>query len=145
MNPTLASGASRSYNNSFCGPGVAGPTGESDVLQQLNLPSGQFYTFGYDPVYGLVNSITYPTGATVAYTWGLNPQSEWKGDISNNSIGQVVQTNSACYYKYDWPAIQTRTVTFDGVTPAQERERSPNPMFYAVVVSGLCGLLRRAA
>ena len=47
-----------------------------EVLSALGLPNGQSLSFGYDQAYGMVNRITYPTGAYVRYVWGMNPQSE---------------------------------------------------------------------
>jgi YD repeat-containing protein len=120
LNSTLVSSVS---NGTCSGPG-AGGAGSTYALQQLNLPNGQNYQFGYDPVYGLVNSITYPTGATVSYTWGLNTQSEMTAYIENNSIGSSVATPSTCYFIHDWPAIQTRVVSFVAGTPALEQDFS---------------------
>src|SRR3984885_11332984 len=119
--PGSATGLSSTFQSSVSSGTCNGPqTGSAGTysLQQLNLPNGQYYKFGYDSVYGLVNSITYPTGAKVSYTWGLNTQSEMTGYIENVTIGAPVNMPSTCYYIHDWPAIQSREVYFDGVTPA---------------------------
>ena len=40
------------------------------VVTGIELPDGhQSYTFGYDPVTGFLNQITYPSGGVVTYTW----------------------------------------------------------------------------
>lgn len=41
----------------------------STAVSSIVLPNGQQYQFGYDPKYDLLNKITYPSGATVTYTW----------------------------------------------------------------------------
>ena len=82
----------------------------------INLPNGQSYTISFDPNYGLVNKITYPTGATVSYTWKNNTQSDGVTFAQNGS--------PACSYTYDWPAVSTRIVSYDGVTPALEQDFS---------------------
>lgn len=118
LNSTLVS----SVSSGFCMGPQTGLAGSEYALQKLNLPNGQYYEFGYDPVYGLVNSITYPTGAKVSYTWGLNPQSDTIGYIENNTIGAPVATPSTCYYIHDWPAVVERVVSFDGETPALQQK-----------------------
>ena len=85
------------------------------VVKTITLPNLQQYTFGYHPVYGLLNSITYPTGATVSYTWSINANSE--------SLG-LGAGSTYCQWQHDWPAIQKRVVSFDGVTPALEQDFS---------------------
>ncbi|HTV54196.1 MAG TPA: RHS repeat-associated core domain-containing protein [Terriglobia bacterium] len=69
----------------------------------------QKYTFTYDPVYGLISKITYPTGGYIRYVWGANPQSEvgqWTVALSNGY--------SSCAYYYDTPAVLHRYVSYDG-------------------------------
>jgi RHS repeat-associated protein len=78
----------------------------------ITLPNGQAYTFTYDPAYGLLSKITYPTGGYVSYVWGLNAQS---AETSYpNSVGYL----NGCLYRYSHPAIVTRSVSFDGKTIA---------------------------
>ncbi|MFZ0869009.1 MAG: RHS repeat-associated core domain-containing protein [Candidatus Sulfotelmatobacter sp.] len=62
--------------------------------------------------YGLISQITYPTGAWVKYSWMINPQSA--GGVFPNLQGQAGQ----CYWRWGKPALQSRTVSFDGVNPA---------------------------
>jgi RHS repeat-associated protein len=85
------------------------------VLQTITLPNGKQYTFGYDPIYGLLNRITYPTGAWVSYTWSVNANSE--------SLG-LGPSSMHCEWQHDWPALQKRIVSFDGVTQALEQDFS---------------------
>ncbi len=48
--------------------GQGGNEGSNSVVQSIELPNGTYYTFGYDN-HGLLNQISYPTGAVVNYTW----------------------------------------------------------------------------
>jgi hypothetical protein len=90
-------------------------SGSTPVITYIELPNGQSYSFGYDTTYGLVNQITYPTGAWVKYTWGLNAQSEVGGftDIYGN--------REACGYTYGAPAVVQRQVSFDGTNVALDQ------------------------
>jgi YD repeat-containing protein len=87
------------------------------VIKTLTLPNSESYQFSYDPTYGLLNKIQYPTGGYVSYSWNLNSQSELIGipaPPSGNS-----GTIQACQVVYDYPAIASRTVSFDGVHTAE--------------------------
>ena len=92
----------------------------SIVTKSVTLPNGEQYTFQYDPVFGLINKITYPTGATVTYTWSVIPDSQGArySTIVLNSAG------GNCSLHYDWFAITKRVVSYDGTTNAQEQDFS---------------------
>lgn len=98
-----------------CGTYTAGGPVTVTLPYTVKLPDGQQYLFGYDVTYGLVNSITYPTGATVTYTWSPVPQSQPVafGPYSNYQY---------CPFMHDWMGITKRVVSFDGVTPALEQD-----------------------
>jgi RHS repeat-associated protein len=70
-------------------------------ISSATLPNGQSFSFTYDPVYGLVNKITYPTGGYVRYVYGMNSQAE-------------IASNLYCTMLYGVPAITDRYVSFDG-------------------------------
>jgi RHS repeat-associated protein len=95
----------------------------SDVSSLL-LPNGQSYTFGYDGQWGLVNSITYPTGGKVTYTWGVNSLSESYNGATPDVWTSVTLNGGKknCYFEYDLPAVTKRVVSFDGVHPALEQD-----------------------
>ncbi|HEY1742946.1 MAG TPA: hypothetical protein VGG18_07250 [Granulicella sp.] len=95
-----------------CGPLSAQPTGYVSS-SSITLPDGQSYQFTYDPVYGVINKIVYPTGATVNYTWSTIPNMEF-----------YIDSKEPCEYIYNWMAITKRIVSYDGVTPAQEQDFS---------------------
>lgn len=63
-------------------PGVPGvqpcPTsmsGNSKVASSIVLPDGRQFTFTYDPTYGMVQKIVYPSGGYVRYVLGPEPPS----------------------------------------------------------------------
>ncbi|MDE3137276.1 MAG: hypothetical protein KGL59_11925, partial [Acidobacteriota bacterium] len=74
----------------------------ASVVSQVALPNGQKYTFSYDPTYGMLKQITYPSGGSVRYQWGLNTQSE--------AGGWTASTGSEWYCSYDFPAVTDRWV-----------------------------------
>ncbi|HEX4030048.1 MAG TPA: RHS repeat domain-containing protein [Terracidiphilus sp.] len=87
----------------------------SGGLGGVTLPNLQSYTFEYDPDYGTLSSITYPTGATITYTWeipsSLDSATNWTDSEGGSSLG--------CVFKYGTPHVETRTVKYDGVNAAQ--------------------------
>jgi RHS repeat-associated protein len=97
------------------------PPGSGAALSSLTLPDGQSYSFSYDPTYGTVSQITYPTGGWVKYTWGLNANSETASDNATSSNGQP---DGSCYYLFGTPAVVKRQVSYDGVNVAEEQDFS---------------------
>lgn len=77
-----------------------------NAISSITLPNGESFSFTYDPTYGLINKITYPTGAYVTYTWGFYSQAEWVG--SQN-------ITYPCVALYGVPAITDRYVYVAGV------------------------------
>jgi RHS repeat-associated protein len=82
------------------------------VVQSITIPNGQQYTFQYDPTYGLLSQITYPSGAWVKYTWAVNAQAAT--DYFPDAAGDA----NACEWRYGRVALASRTVSFDGVHTA---------------------------
>lgn len=92
-------------------------------VSSLTLPNGQFYSFGYDGQWGLVNSITYPTGGKVTYTWGVNASSEFYNVVTPSLWNSfLVNGPQNCYFEYDLPVVKKRIVSFDGTHPALEQD-----------------------
>ena len=81
------------------------------VVTAITLPNQKQYRFSYDPTYGEVSKITYPSGGYVSYTWGVNPLS---ADVSFGASSGI----GSCIYTYGKPAIIDRYVSFDGQTQA---------------------------
>jgi len=104
------------------------------VVVQMQEPDYLYYTFSYDSYYGLLNKITYPTGAWVQYTWNVNPLSDatgwttpsqftnYQNDPVHVAAGQTM--NSSCMFEHDTPAIKKRVVSYDGNIPALEQDYS---------------------
>ncbi len=86
--------------------------GSLAVVQSITIPNGEQYTFQYDPTYGLLSQITYPSGAWVKYTWGVNAQAAT--DDFPDSAGDP----NSCVWRYGKVALASRTVSFDGVHTA---------------------------
>lgn len=90
------------------------------VVSSIVLPNGQGYSFQYDPTYGTVSKITYPTGGYVRYVWGMNHLAEygkWPATTTQDQYG-------TCGYQYDTPAILHRYVSFDGATEVLQQDFS---------------------
>jgi YD repeat-containing protein len=82
-------------------------------ITTLTLPNEQNYTFSYDPTYGLLSQITYPSGGYVKYTWGLNQN-------SSSFVKTLTQYDELyyCVWTVDQPAVVQRQVSYDGKTVA---------------------------
>jgi len=103
-------------------------------VSEIDLPNGQNYTFGYDPIYGTVNKITFPDGGYVRYVWGTYPSS------STTQVQWVVQYSGAseyCYFVYDTPAITDRYVSFDGSSENLHQHFAFTPMVWNVNSGGI--------
>ncbi len=79
---------------------------QATEVRTMEIPNGEFYKFQYDPVFGLLNQITYPTGATVAYTWSLIPNME---GVQYRAVPGGA--GSLCALTYSWFAITKRVVS----------------------------------
>jgi len=108
-----------------------GSEGSSSAISSIMMPNGQQYGFSYDPTYGMVSQINYPSGGSVKYEWGLNSQSEY-GDFITYSQYPVIggggmptgqsytAPSGSCTYYYDTPAIQHRYVYNNGQLVEQQ-------------------------
>lgn len=90
-------------------------------VSSIQLPNLKQYSFAYDPTYGLLSQITYPSGGWVKYQWTLNLQSE---AVYTRDGKAKLDYNQAeyCKYRYDAPALLSRKVSFDGTTVALEQD-----------------------
>jgi RHS repeat-associated protein len=91
-------------------------TQQDPAITSITLPNNQQYHFQYDPNYGLLTQITYPTGAYVSYVWGINVGSD-DGAYETNCCGLMS-------FIYNTPAIMHRYVSFDGVNVALQQDFS---------------------
>jgi RHS repeat-associated protein len=110
---TSVGGSGAPYCNGVgTGQGSVGWGPAYPVIQSLTLPNGQGYSFSYDPTYGAIDKINYPSGGYVSYSWGMNSQ----------SASVMFGNTSQCAFIYDKPAIQHRYVSFDGTTIALQQD-----------------------
>jgi YD repeat-containing protein len=93
----------------------AGSQTSTNVITSIQLPNGKTYTFSYDPIYGVLDKITYPTGAWVSYDWNLYPQyAEGTFTGQNQVLGTTIIDYTHCAYYYGMVMISGRHVSFDG-------------------------------
>lgn len=95
----------------------ASTMGVSNVI----LPNGQQFTLTYEPAYGMISKIVYPSGGYVRYVWGLNPQAE--------AISTTYSSGGSLYFwdcRYDYPAITDRYVSYNGSTEILHQHFSYN-------------------
>ena len=62
-------------------------------ITQLTRPDGSSYTFTYDPTYGTISTITFPTGGTVSFTWGIRDR-DWSPYGQYDAISSIVVTSA---------------------------------------------------
>ncbi|MGH9467906.1 MAG: hypothetical protein ACRD1Y_11185, partial [Terriglobales bacterium] len=80
-------------------------SGSQPEVTSITLPDGGEFKFAYDPAYGLLERITFPTGGYVRYVWGVNAQAE---------EGTLDATSGTCSVRYGEPAVTARYVSLDG-------------------------------
>jgi len=101
----------------FCAPSGSKGTGAwtQSAITAIQLPNGQSYQFTYDPLYGTLAKIVYPSGGYIRYTYGLNPLSTSVAFNGSGDTGQDSIIVDACYDYIDTVAVIHRYVSFDGV------------------------------
>jgi YD repeat-containing protein len=115
--PPVAVGATLLYN----GQGLCSTTfpslseGGSTEINTITLPNNKSYEFSYDPSYGLLTKITYPSGGYIKYVWGLNTLSEF------DSLEDTDGGRNNCLWHHDTPVVVNRSVSFDGVKIALQQ------------------------
>ncbi len=106
-----------STNTQYCPANPILPYGFNfPVVTSLTLPNNLAYQFTYDSTSGLLNKITYPNGAWVKYTWGLNRYADQL--YVADTLGDK---GAICGYAYDAYAVTERQVSFDGVNVALDQ------------------------
>lgn len=93
-------------------PATQSVTGSVPAIQSITLPNGQSYLFTYDPTYGRVSKVTYPSGAYVRYVWGMRQ--------NINNFGIVGQGYTCVIYASE-PVITDRYVSPDGTTETEHQ------------------------
>lgn len=98
-----------------------------NVISSIQLPNGQSYSFSYDPVYGMISKIVYPSGAYVRYVYGKNPISSnvnFNGGTQYPETGAWMMVPGACSFRTDTVAVTDRYISFDGTTEVQHQQFS---------------------
>ena len=103
---------------------TATASGSMQVVSSIELPNGQSYQFQYDPTYGFLNKIIYPTGVYVKYDWGPSTQPSDAVSYADSGGGTPVSLHNltACTAIYQAPAILHRYVSYDGQNIAQQQD-----------------------
>jgi RHS repeat-associated protein len=121
ITPNYVVGMSNPTQLQYCPSSFAQNNISRTVIRGIQLPNGHSYTFTYDSddpaithPFGLITKITFPTGAWVKYTWKLNTLAT-QGIFNDVGVQQILP---ACPLEYDTPAVDTRTVSFDGQNTA---------------------------
>jgi RHS repeat-associated protein len=110
------------FQNSTCYPPGADSETQS-VVTAIALPNSKQYVFNYDPTYGEVSKITYPSGGYVSYAWTTAQLSIFAfPDKEYNGVQDTYPY--ACQYRYYRPVLQHRYVSFDGSTVALQQDFS---------------------
>jgi RHS repeat-associated protein len=111
---TKISGASGCANSFWATTGAG-------AIKAITLPNGKQYQLSYDPTYGLLSKITYPSGGYISYSWTLNTRSDFA------AVQGPYNAPQSCDYTYDTPALAHRYVSYDGVTIAEQQDFSYQP------------------
>lgn len=107
------------------GTGTGTSSGSQPEVTQIALPNGQSYQFQYDPTYGVLSKIIYPSGAYVRYTWGLNNASTSALMVANANPNSGVPPNPSidiCEGILPTIALQHRYVSFDGINEVLQQD-----------------------
>jgi YD repeat-containing protein len=72
--------------------GVAPQGTPFSAIASIQLPDKSEYTFTYDPTYGTISEITFPTGGYVKFAWTVRPVA-WKNYSIYNVISDIVVTD----------------------------------------------------
>jgi hypothetical protein len=72
--------------------------GSAIVITSIQLPNGQSYQFQYDPLYGTIKQISFPTGGYVRFVWGYRSAGTYISDdgaiITPNGASTLVATDA---------------------------------------------------
>ncbi len=114
--PTSAPAPSQNQlvNDPYC-DSIPGWNANASAIASIILPDGtSHYQFGYDPTFGTLNKITYPTGAWISYTWGWSP-------LFDSAVFLDSKGSNGCAFQYAVPVVTSRTVSFDGQNVALQQ------------------------
>ncbi len=119
ITPTGFTAPSDDVNGTSSSCGISKGGSPETVIKSITLPNGEEYQFSYDPTYGTVSEITYPTGGYVSYQWGM--PTSYSASVAFMGTNM---TSDDCEYQYSQPVITQRDVSFNGQSVALEQDFS---------------------
>ena len=73
---------------------IANPTPGSILgISSIQLPDTTSYQFDYDPTYGTISKVTFPTGGYVRFVWGIRTNGTYTRLSMANGMSTVVATD----------------------------------------------------
>jgi len=88
-NPTAAEIGAGVGVNSPCTACTDNPYNKFTAVSEIELPNSTSYQFSYDPTYGTISKISFPTGGYVRFCWGVRDK-DWTGDGDITVISSIV-------------------------------------------------------
>jgi RHS repeat-associated protein len=114
----LAGGCTQvqNYGVNQPGPGpsqqTTDPIGTFTAVTSISLPDGTSqYTFSYDPIYGTISKITFPTGGYIRFVWAVRDK-DWTPYGQYEEISSIVVTDA-----YESPTGSASNEYHWGYTP----------------------------
>jgi YD repeat-containing protein len=116
-------GATEVVSSQFGCEGISSDSETQPVITLIQLPNGQKYSLSYDPTYGEISKIIYPSGGFISYQWTTAQISSISfPDLQYN--GTTDDNQQACGYQYGRPVLQHRYISFDGTKTAIQQDFS---------------------
>jgi RHS repeat-associated protein len=115
---------SNPYGIQYAGSGTAGSI--LPVLNSVTLPDQTGYTFNYDPTYGTISQIFFPTGGYVRFVWGIRGDGGTSGlfklhstivvkDVCTSTSRSTDYGSENCW-QYNFPSYSSTTGLTSTVT-----------------------------
>jgi len=90
--PTSSDIASESANYPAMVDGLTG--GSAIVISSIQLPNGTSYQFQYDPLYGTISKIIFPTGGYVRFVWAVRSAGTYNVVTWGGGMSTIVATDA---------------------------------------------------
>jgi YD repeat-containing protein len=73
-------------------PGTS-PNNTFTAVTKIELPDSTSYQFTYDPTYGTISQITFPTGGYARFCWGIRNE-DWEPEGQASIVSSIVVTDA---------------------------------------------------
>ena len=97
----------------------------TQAVTSIRLPNATSYIFEYNPTYGTLNKITFPTGGVVTFSWGIRGDCGGYGDYT--SVSCVVVTDAFVadgtntnHWSYNFPDYVPRSFQLTSTVTAPD-------------------------